>query len=68
MAMTTDEAIKHFGSQQALADALGIKQPSVAGWGGYPPPYRQLQIQIMTAGKLIAEADCLTRVHQIKAA
>ncbi len=66
--MTTEEAVKHFTSQQALADALGIKQPSVAGWGEYPPPYRQLQIQILTAGKLVAEADCLMRVHPIKAA
>ena len=68
MAMTTDDAIKHFETQQALADALRIKQPSVAAWGEYPPPYRQLQIQILTAGKLIAEPDCLARVHSMKAA
>jgi hypothetical protein len=56
--MTKDQAIAAFGTQQALADALGMKQGSVSLWGDYPPPLRQLQIEALTAGKLRAEADC----------
>jgi transcriptional repressor of cell division inhibition gene dicB len=58
----TQDAIKHYGSQQALADALGIKQPSIAGWGEYPPDKRQLQLERLTKGKLKAEPECQARV------
>lgn len=27
-----DDLVKHFGSQQATADALGVKQGTVSGW------------------------------------
>lgn len=53
--MTKNQAIEHFGTQVALAKALGIEQPSVAGWGEYPPALRQLQIEKVTGGKLRAE-------------
>lgn len=58
--MTTDEAIKHYGTQVSLADALGIKQGSVSGWGEYPPALRQLQLQQITKGKLKAEPGLLS--------
>jgi len=56
--MTKDQAVTEFGTQQALADALGLTQGSVSLWGDYPPPLRQLQIEALTAGRLRAEADC----------
>lgn len=52
--MLTKDAIAYFGSQSALARALNIEQPSVAGWGEEVPPLRQLQIQQLTLGKLKA--------------
>lgn len=52
--MTKDDAINYFGSQAALADALGIKQPSVAEWDSVPD-LRQLQLEILTHGKLKAD-------------
>jgi transcriptional repressor of cell division inhibition gene dicB len=58
--MTTAEAIKHYKTQTLLAAALGIKQGSVSGWGEYPPPLRQLQLQQITRGKLKAEPGLLT--------
>ena len=58
--MTTDEAVKHYGTQQKLADALGIKQGSVSGWGDRPPVLRQLQLQRITNGKLKAEPGILS--------
>jgi DNA-binding transcriptional regulator YdaS (Cro superfamily) len=57
--MRTDEALSYFGSQKALAEALGITQPSVAEWGEFPPGGRQLQIEKVTGGALKAEPDCM---------
>lgn len=59
--MKTDEAIKHFGTQQATANALEIKQSSVAEWGEYPPEVRQLQIHRLTQGKLRAESEVIEK-------
>lgn len=57
--MRTQDAVDHFGSQKAVAEALGIKQPSVAEWGEYPPDLRQIQLQAVTNGALKAEPECL---------
>jgi hypothetical protein len=58
--MTTQEAIQHYKTQTKLAEALGIKQGSVSGWGEYPPALRQLQLQQITRGKLKAEPGLLS--------
>lgn len=61
--MRTQEAVDHYGSQVALAEAIGVKQPTVAGWGEYPPLPRQIDIEVATAGKLKAElSDAARRV------
>lgn len=57
--MRTADAVRHFGSQTAVAEALGMKsQSSVSTWGEYPPALRQLQLERVTGGKLRAEPDC----------
>lgn len=56
--MTTDQAVKHFGSQSALARALDMHQSTVNQWRKYPPALRQLQIEALTDGALRAEKDC----------
>lgn len=56
--MKTADVVKHFGSTYAVAAALGIKQPSVMGWGEHPPALRQFQIEALTGGELKAEPDC----------
>lgn len=55
--MTPSDAIQHFGSQAALAAALGVTQPTVSGWNsdGRIPFTRQFQLEVLTAGKLTAE-------------
>ena len=58
--MTTQDAVRHYGSQTKLATALGIKQGSVSGWGEYPPALRQLQLQQITRGQLKAEPGLLS--------
>lgn len=57
--MRTKDVVDHFGSQAALARALGITQPSVALWGDDVPPLRQLQIERLTAGKFKADPSIL---------
>lgn len=56
--MTKDEVIAHFGSQAAAAEALGIKQPSVANWGDPLPELRQLELERLTKGALRAGPEC----------
>jgi hypothetical protein len=59
--MTTQEAINFYGgTQQKLADALGISQASVSGWGDYPPNLRQLQLERLSKGKLKSEPGILS--------
>jgi DNA-binding transcriptional regulator YdaS (Cro superfamily) len=55
--MSPSQAIEHFGSQQAVADALAISQPAVARWLEREeiPAGRQAQLQIITGGKLRAD-------------
>lgn len=56
--MTKDQAVKHFGTQVLLAQALGMSQGSVSLWDEFPPALRQLQLEALTAGALKAEPDC----------
>jgi DNA-binding transcriptional regulator YdaS (Cro superfamily) len=57
--MRTEDAIEHFGSQAALARALGIRPPSIADWGDDVPPLRQLQLERLTKGELRADPAIL---------
>lgn len=59
--MFTKNVIAHFGSQAKVASALGIKQQSVADWGEEVPKLRQLQIQVITRGKLRADPQILRK-------
>ncbi len=54
--MKTDQAISHFGSYAALARALGVDQSAIRHWKGEVPLLRQYQLQVITAGKLVATA------------
>ena len=56
--MTYDDLIKHFGTQERIAAALGVEQPSVSLWRKRGiPMLRQMQIQLTTAGLLVATLD-----------
>ena len=52
--MTKDQAIAHFGTQAALARALGIQRAAVHGWRGVPLG-RQYQLEVLTGGALKAD-------------
>ena len=55
--MTTQQAIDHYGSIKALADALGVWPQVIYRWGKYPPMSRQYELQVKTKNKLKAEKD-----------
>jgi len=52
--MDIKTAIKHFGSQSALAQALGLDRQVVWNWKerGQIPIGRQYQIQVITKNKV----------------
>lgn len=54
--MTYQELIDFYGTQAKAAEALGLKQPTIAGWrdDGVPAP-RQAQYELLTHGKLKAD-------------
>lgn len=61
--MKIEQIIKHFGSQIAIAEALGVQQPAVSMWKtrGHVPHLQQLRLQHLTNGKLKAAPDILKR-------
>jgi hypothetical protein len=69
--MQTKQVIEFFGgTQQKAADAIGVGQSDIAKWlkKGVPPYLRQLQIQVITKGKLKAIPEPLTHRLQPKKA
>jgi len=61
--MKTADAINIFKTQDALADVLGLRQPSIARWvkKGAIPYLRQLQLESLTGGQLKADKTILPR-------
>jgi hypothetical protein len=55
--MTTKEAIKHYGSIKALADALKVWPQTIYQWGERPPMSRQYELELKTKGELKADSD-----------
>jgi hypothetical protein len=52
--MTKQDAIDYYGSQAALARALGIHRAAVHAWEEIPVG-RQYQIEVLTGGDLKAD-------------
>lgn len=61
--MKIDKVIKYFGSQVAVAQALGVQQPAISNWRtrGRIPYLQQLRLEHLTDGQLKAEPDILKR-------
>lgn len=59
--MSPQELITHFSTQAAAAKALGCAQSTVAEWcsDGAIPEGRQYQIELATAGALVADKPAL---------
>lgn len=54
--MKRSDVISFFGGQKETGDALGISQAAVSLWGDTVPLTRQYQIQVISKGKLKADA------------
>lgn len=61
--MKFDQVIKHYGSQVAAADAIGVTQPTLSNWKkrGRIPQLQQLRIEHLSEGKLKAAPEILRR-------
>jgi len=46
------DAIRYYGTQRKLADALGISQAAVSKWPDRVPKLRQYELERLTGGKL----------------
>lgn len=55
--MKIEQVIKFFGTQVALAQALGVRQPTISNWRtrGHIPHIQQLRIEVLSKGKLKAQ-------------
>lgn len=55
--MTPQDVLAHFGTQAAIARAIGCQQPSIAEWfeKGAVPEGRQYQLELATGGVLKAD-------------
>ena len=65
--MKPQDAIKHFGTQKALADKLGLGQSAVANWVAREqiPALSQLRIEALTGGKLKANKQILKPIRKV---
>ncbi|WP_354691110.1 Cro/CI family transcriptional regulator [Phytobacter sp. RSE-02] len=50
--MLTREAINHFGSKKKLAEAAGVKAPTVYAWGELVPEGKAARLALITEGIL----------------
>lgn len=51
--MLTTDAIKHFGNKRKLAEAAGVKTPTVYAWGALVPEGRAARLALITDGALV---------------
>lgn len=56
--MRLADLVQHYGNQTAAGDALGVSQSTISGWEERGIPHlRQLQIEVLTCGALMADAE-----------
>lgn len=54
--MNKQDVLTHFGGVSKTAKALGINRATVSCWGESIPKGRAYQIEVLTGGKLKADA------------
>jgi hypothetical protein len=64
--LTTNQALRHYKTQAALARALGIQRQSIDVWGDEPPLLRQIQLERLTGGQLRANAEAWGAAHEAR--
>lgn len=53
--MTLQQALNHFKTKAAIAQALGVHKTTVSNWGDEIPLGRQAELELRTNGKLKAD-------------
>lgn len=53
--MRKTDVVKHFGSQKAVAEALGLTEAAISAWDDDIPKGRAYELQVLTGGKLKAQ-------------
>lgn len=66
--MTLKQILKHYGGAANVANLLGITPQAVGQWSNRVPRLRQLQIQQLTGGALVADCSMKELVDKGKAA
>jgi DNA-binding transcriptional regulator YdaS (Cro superfamily) len=64
--MKTLDAVKFYGSRQAVADTLGISRQAVYAWGTYVARGAAYRLQVMTGGKLVVDEAKYKRRKTVK--
>lgn len=59
--MTYTDVLAHYGTQVAIAKALGITQSTVSAWGGIVPAKYQYQLEVITEGAMRADDQLRTQ-------
>lgn len=66
--MKTSDVIAHFGTQERVAEALGISQAAVSQWGETVPKLRAFELEQITNGWLRVKTEAAKRRKQRQAA
>lgn len=65
--MKTQEVIRHFGSQAAVARALGITSSAVNQWREVVPLATAARLEKITKGELVLDVDQYLKVKKTAA-
>lgn len=57
--MKTADAIKHFGSVKALAEAIAVNRQAIYQWGENVPKPRRYELFLKSGGALAMEAPAV---------
>ena len=64
--MLKSDAIKHFGTQKAIADAIGLTKAAVCMWPEVVPQGRAYELQFLTGGRLRVKAALYRKITRRK--
>lgn len=66
--MRTEDVIKHFGSQKATAQAIGVTQSAVSQWGELVPFESAYRLFLASRGELVFDPRVYDRKRPTEAA
>jgi len=61
--MRKETVVEHFGSEQAVAEALEISKQAVNKWPEIIPEGVAYKLQVLTAGRLHVDPSMYPKIH-----